>query len=797
MKQITVIALLLIVSSALLGCGDGGISKEISSLPNNATRALSVPATVTASTWTFCAIEDGVCTFSGTRQVRYGVTGQYAFLTATASTPCNNQTFGDPAVGANKTCEYESLPADVVWTNCAIEDGVCNFVGTRQVRFGIPGQYAFATFTDSTPCTNQVFGDPAPGYDKTCSYSSSAPPVVTTQSQIGIENNKLGSTAWQLTNPAVNGEIEGYASATSVNKGSSIDLYVNSSTSTYNIDIYRMGYYGGKGARLLQSLSNISSIAQVKPCLNPNGVIECNWTVSRRIVIPDSTTDATSLSFWPSGIYLAKLTTVAAAPRDSYIIFAVRDDTRSATYVAQLPVTTYQAYNFWGGKSLYTGCLVHDVAWRCSDGTGPATSVSFNRPFGPSTNPQAQFGVGAGEFITNVQPVSEGYPISSAGFDYNMVRWMEAQGYDVKYITNIDLHEQPTVLANAKAFISTGHDEYYSRTMRDRLVTARDNGLNLAFYSSNQAYWQIRLGSGTYGNNLADRILTCYRNGGDPITDPMLRTGRYRDLGFPEAAFLGAQYVADPVIGAVTVTNPMHWLFTATGATLTTTLNGLLGYEVNAIEPGVSPPNVVTLAHSSSGGFLSDMTYYIAPSSGQVFGTGTMQWSWGLDNFVSNNLRADYTNLVAQNMTTNVFRAIAEQDLVTLKNATSALLMSTPPGNVMATQIVQVSSTGVIAKSNLWRLLSYGDGTFQIVSRANGLCLDSYGTTSGAIAGTYACHGLANQHWTLTDNGNNNVTIIDRRSQLCLAAQNGMVGSGLVMQTCTNSSAQLWQKQPL
>ncbi|WP_176442415.1 RICIN domain-containing protein [Noviherbaspirillum humi] len=760
-------------------------------------------------TWTFCAREDQTCSFSGTKQVRYGLNGTYATRTATNSIGCNNSVFGDPVPGVDKICEYlddsstpPPPPPSGTWTFCAREDQTCSFSGTRQVRYGLNGTYATRTATNSIGCNNSVFGDPVPGVDKICEYlndsSTPPPPPPTNTGTVAIENAKTGTTAWQLSNPATLGEIEGYASLTSVAKGGSIDFYVNTSAASYNIDIYRMGWYGGAGGRLMLSIPNLTGVAQPKPCLNAGGVIDCNWSVSRTLTIPNTATDPAASDYWASGIYLAKLTTNGATPKDSYIIFVVRDDARVATYIAQLPVTTYQAYNYWGGKSLYTGCINHNSAWQCANGSTPATSVSFNRPYGPSTNPQAAYGVGAGEFITNVQPVVEGYPITSAGFDYNMVRWMERQGYDVKYISNLDLHERGTALANAKAFISMGHDEYYSRTMRDRLVSSRDAGTNLAFFSANQVYWQVRFANSTFGSTTTNRIMTCYRNGGDPVTDPLLRTGKFRDLGLPEGAFLGAQYVADPVMGNVSITNAEHWLFTGSGATNSTVLAGLLGYEVNAIVAGVSPPNVVSLARSTSGGVSSDMTYYIADSTAQVFGTGTMQWSWGLDSFISNSVRSDYTSTIAQKITDNVFRAVAEQDLYTFSNAANSLFLSLPTGSTAAVQVVQNPAPANGSKANQWRMLAYGDGAFQIVSRGSGLCLDAYGSTAGSQVGTWECNGLPHQRWKLTAVGgdSNLFTITDMRSQLCLSAPstNSGSGAGLVLQACVNSPTQQWRR---
>ncbi|MFK3739659.1 galactose oxidase-like domain-containing protein [Massilia sp. TN1-12] len=127
-------------------------------------------------TWIQCAQEGQDCTFSGTRQVRYGANGSYAYQTATGSIGCNNDVFGDPAFGVGKACDYAgdtTTPPAASWVQCALEDQVCTFSGTRQVRYGANGQYAYQTATASIACTNAVFGDPAYGFDKVCSYADS------------------------------------------------------------------------------------------------------------------------------------------------------------------------------------------------------------------------------------------------------------------------------------------------------------------------------------------------------------------------------------------------------------------------------------------------------------------------------------------------------------------------------------------------------------------------------------------------------------------------------------------------
>jgi len=131
-------------------------------------------STTSVTTWTQCATENATCNFSGSKQVRYGANGIYVTKTLTGPVSCSNNTFGDPVPGADKTCDVAtatSAPA-VTWTDCAKEYGTCSVPGTRQVRYGANGKFAYKTVTTSVVCNNGVFGDPAVGTPKSCSYSS-------------------------------------------------------------------------------------------------------------------------------------------------------------------------------------------------------------------------------------------------------------------------------------------------------------------------------------------------------------------------------------------------------------------------------------------------------------------------------------------------------------------------------------------------------------------------------------------------------------------------------------------------
>ena len=127
--------------------------------------------------WTFCAPEGGVCAFTGTTEVRYGANGSFFFKTLTDGTACTNEVFGDPIVGTVKDCAIRSTPPPSEWTVCATEGGVCAFTGTREVRYGVNGAFVYRTLSDGTACTNEVFGDPIYGSVKYCAVRIPPPPT--------------------------------------------------------------------------------------------------------------------------------------------------------------------------------------------------------------------------------------------------------------------------------------------------------------------------------------------------------------------------------------------------------------------------------------------------------------------------------------------------------------------------------------------------------------------------------------------------------------------------------------------
>ena len=230
------------------------------------------------------------------------------------------------------------------------------------------------------------------------------------------------------------------------------------------------------------------------------------------------------------------------------------------------------------------------------------------------------------------------------------------EGYDVSYASVVDLHEQANLLGNHAAYLSFGHNEYWSLAMFNNVEAARDRG-QPGFFGANAAYWQIRFESSPVTGQ-ANRTQVCYKDTGDPVNGPT-ETLQFRDLDMPESELIGVYYATDPVDGDIVVQNTSHWVFQGSGLQDGDHLTGLLGYEVDVFDPDHSPSNTILLGASPfGGGEESNMSIYTAPSGAMVFATGSMQWAWGLDDY-SPALRPSYLSEAAQQVTRNVLAAFA------------------------------------------------------------------------------------------------------------------------------------------
>ncbi len=438
------------------------------------------------------------------------------------------------------------------------------------------------------------------------------------------ENNKPGTTAWNLTGSQEAGAIEGYADHVSATQGETVALYVSTVAPSFHVDAYRMGWYGGTLARLVWSSPPVNGTKQGScPRTGGTNTIECSWQPSLTIT-PDSS--------WPPGDYLLKL--VGSGNQQSYVPLTLRDDSSRAPIVIQNSVTTWQAYNLWGGYDLYQGLDSHGMTFA-----NRARVVSFDRPYA------FDFGGGAADFVGNELP---------------LVSLAESEGLNVTYWTDVDLHERPQLLLNHKVLVSLGHDEYWSTAMRQEAEFARDHGINLMFLGANAVYRHIRFQPSPLG---ADRLEVDYKSASeDPLygKDNSEVTVNWPDppLNQPESELIGDMYDCNPVHAALTVSEASSWVFAGTNAQNGDQYEGLVGSEYDRYFPGLpGPRNIEILAHS----FLrcrgiqsfSDMTYYTAPSGAGVFATGTNVWVGSLSQSCppnTANCPGDFTRQVTKNV---------------------------------------------------------------------------------------------------------------------------------------------------
>jgi hypothetical protein len=413
------------------------------------------------------------------------------------------------------------------------------------------------------------------------------------------ENKQQGTTQWDRI--YLSGVyIEGYASSQSVTPGDQLAFHVSTKPAArYRIEFYRLGWYASDGARLVACLPGCTAeeqgAAQPVPAPDPTtGEVRADWPVTDTIVVPPD---------WTTGYYLAEIVVTSGrftgqGKRIPFIVRPVPSSTPSQVLVVA-PVNTWEAYNDWGGNSLYVGTTGH-----------PAFKVSFDRP-----------------------GVSD---LSGLQWEYPLVRFLEREGYDVSYTTDVDVDRDPAELLRHRLVVVPGHSEYWSHGMRAAFDRAKAAGTNLFFAGANDGYWQIR-----YGDD--SRTIVGYKElaSRDPSPDPQLKTTRFRDLTTPdpECELTGVAYQPgswgipsqDYPVNPFALSDP--W-FGGTNFTATTTLHGLMGGEWDGATPGcVKVPETILFAFdgSSVGKPPADAVRYVASSGAEVFATGSHQFSWGLD----------------------------------------------------------------------------------------------------------------------------------------------------------------------
>jgi hypothetical protein len=465
---------------------------------------------------------------------------------------------------------------------------------------------------------------------------------------IEVENCLPGNVNWKTVDgaPPSLGGIEGFATATSVEAGQSVDLKVNTqSGAPYQVEVYRSGWYAGTQGRLVSTLPARLGVQQPACDVPPGntGLKDCaNW----------STTDTlTTTADWTSGVYLLRLRRTDTESA-SHVLLTVRQDRACSDLTYVTPVTTYQAYNNWGGKSAYT----FNSSGAVTDaGTTRAVKLSFNRPY------------------TQDPPERNWYTEA----DLPNVSWLERQGYNLNYVTSVDLHAGIPFMTYRKALISASHDEYWSAEMRQAATAARDSGMGLFFLGSNASYWKL-------GFENDNRHLAIYKSTEGPSgADSTPTTSTWRDpakANQPENALVGQQYIgasegSSGTSLGISYAQAQHPIWRHTildglpeGA-FPEQINGIVGWEWDArANNDHEPDGVQTFAASAvSGQIVQDpagvvyapgsstqnSTTYELPNGALVVATGTNYWSRGLG---TNVLGAGAPHKVVFQATVNALR---------------------------------------------------------------------------------------------------------------------------------------------
>jgi hypothetical protein len=310
--------------------------------------------------------------------------------------------------------------------------------------------------------------------------------------EIAAENSRLdgvtGREGWDFGPDFLDPDLVGFASPFSIDRfapGNSIDFKLRTNY-PLAVSIFRLGYYGGAGARLIQRL-NGASLDQPQPqpiCLwvSQSETVDCsNWVTSVQYTHDESV---------PSGFFMAHCVTVDGpnAGKGRLVPFLVRDDSRESAVLMQVADLTWQAYNLWSDVDHPPRPGI-GAFYSPTDQGGVLTRVHFERPLsGNPSGPDTEFGFTM--FWRNTFPV---------------LQWLERLGVGASYTTGqavaqdyVDTQREPAASAllpsapdRARLFMTVGHDEYWSQAQRTNVERARMAGVHMAYLSGNQMFWKV------------------------------------------------------------------------------------------------------------------------------------------------------------------------------------------------------------------------------------------------------------------------------------------------------------------
>jgi hypothetical protein len=420
-----------------------------------------------------------------------------------------------------------------------------------------------------------------------------APASATPDPGIAAENAKPGAKHWRLVHPAGPGQLEGFADHVSVLPGQSFRLYVSTTAAHFTVHALRAGWYGGDRAREVWTSAPVAGRKQA-----PAKEI----ARTRTDYAPWQPSTTVSTANWPPGSYLLRLD--GDNGKQSWVPITVRTPSVVGRVVLIKEVTTEQAYNTWGGRSLYQG-PDHGFNTR-------ARAVSFDRPYATTD--------GAALFFHD---------------ELSLVSLAERHALPVAYATDIELDADPHYLHGARAVISEGHDEYWSRAMRATVRNGLNEGVNLAFFGANEVYRKIRFGPTPLGERRLEidyKVVTEDPLYGKPGKEGLV-TGNWRDkpAADPESTLSGEMYACFPGDDPLVITDAKSWIWRGTGVHEGQKLRGVVGIEYDHVDLNWPTPRPIQiLAHSPTlchgRHIYADASYHVEKSGAGVFVGGTMRW---------------------------------------------------------------------------------------------------------------------------------------------------------------------------
>ncbi|MFI9604411.1 N,N-dimethylformamidase beta subunit family domain-containing protein [Streptomyces sp. NPDC052043] len=468
-----------------------------------------------------------------------------------------------------------------------------------------------------------------------CDHTSADRPSTAADSRRPeADRDRTGTRDWRTVSSGPPDAVAGYTDRISVTPGQECGLHVSTTASSFRVSAFRVGWYGGRNARLVWRSGPVRGRARpAGRTLSATRTVRADWP----------RTLAFGTEGWPEGAYLLRLD--ADNGHQRYVPLIVRSMHGAGRTVLLHAPATWQAYNRWGGSSLYNGAS-GAYATR-------SLAVSFDRPYDVN---------GAEKFLV---------------YEWAAVVLAERLGIPLAYTTGTDLHHDPGVLRGATALLCLGHDEYWTPEQRRHVAEARDAGTNVAFLGANTCFRRVRLeGGDPAGDDTgAGRTVVCYKTSyrDDPCypSRPALVTTDFRQApgADPESSLTGVLYEGYPVDAPYVVYAADHWLYEGTGARPGESFDHLVGVEYDRVTPGSPVPEPLEItAHSplvcAGARGHSDSAYYTAPSGAGVFATGTMRWvealmagtpDGGRDHGMNARTRAFVTRT-----TENLLRAFAE-----------------------------------------------------------------------------------------------------------------------------------------